>query len=275
MNAGPPASGYTRQRALGVPRARLHRHRCVTWATRRRSQPPNRRRDPPPLGPSLVDQSSDDVDAGTVTIALPKPDRSQASRAGLAMAKRDCFSRSSDRPGARVATTAFARTEQFGSDSKRGSASCGDARARGWCQHRAVNPAPGIEQFEAAGAGSRGIPRDDGPNNFDVGALAGAEGLATMSYMVLRRWLLERVSAARLPARGRGARRRRSARRGWRTSLAVRTARFRPSRRAGQSRLMTAIGTPTHAVQRGSTRWRNVAATTIAIQAPNANPAEL
>jgi hypothetical protein len=73
-----PPPGYTRQRASGVRQARLHRHRSVTWATRWRAQPPNRRRDPPPLGPSRVDQSSDEVDAGTLTIALLKPDNGAA-----------------------------------------------------------------------------------------------------------------------------------------------------------------------------------------------------
>ena len=34
---------------------------------------PKRSDDPGPLGPSLVNQSSDDVDAGTATIALLKP----------------------------------------------------------------------------------------------------------------------------------------------------------------------------------------------------------
>ena len=40
---------------------------------------PLRSDDPPPLGPSLVNQTSDDADAGTANIALLKPDRGSQS----------------------------------------------------------------------------------------------------------------------------------------------------------------------------------------------------
>jgi hypothetical protein len=46
----------------------------------RLAESPKRSDDPPPLGPSLVKQSSDDVDAGTATIALLTPDKSGSPR---------------------------------------------------------------------------------------------------------------------------------------------------------------------------------------------------